>query len=249
MGLAADILAVTIKAGLRPPAIWLAFIGLLATLGAMAAPVAALNSAWQVPTLITLSGWLAMAATQVDPEAYRRLIRYRPVLRNVYFARAVESRDAIAEGLQHLAIDSVRADVKEMVRRIDQEVLPELVQRIQRHQALASSVALAEDGRGPLASASPSNIGALRELEQKQRSALEGLLTRLSDINASLLGLSEEAFQAQLTEQTGEWAEELRAYWDATAEVFRQTSLEGPAAGDRPGAGGTPRGRGRRRRG
>jgi len=44
-------------------------------------------------------------------------------------------------------------------------------------------------------------------------------------LNANVMGLANEAEQSQFAAQTREWAEQLDAYWKATAEVFRSNAL------------------------
>ncbi|MBI4499458.1 MAG: hypothetical protein HY689_16345 [Chloroflexi bacterium] len=218
-------LAAIVRAGLRPPAAWLGLAGLL-VLGAMFTlpALAAFAAAWPIPTLISLGAWLAMAATQVDPTVYRQL-RYRLGGHDPYLIRVLERRDALAAELPHLTVAGVRAEVAVMIQSIDQDLLPELALRVQRYRALAKALEQLGRGHGPLVGASPGSIAALRQLAEDQRQALDGLLTRLSDMNANLIGLSHEADQGQFVQRPREWAEELGAYWQATAEVFRASDL------------------------
>ena len=61
-----------IRAGLQPPARWLGLAGLV-VVGCvlLLPPLAAFAPAWHVPALIALAAWLGMAATQLEPAAYR----------------------------------------------------------------------------------------------------------------------------------------------------------------------------------
>lgn len=237
-----------VQAGLRPPAVWLGVIGILVTGTPFALPaLAAFATAWPIPALISVGAWLAMAATQVEPAAYRGL-RYRLGGHDPYLIRALERRDALVEELHHLTIMSVRGDVAAMIQTIDTELLPELAIRVQRHRALAKALARYARGQGPLVGASLESIAALRKLAEDQRLALDGLLTRLSDMTAHLIGLNQEVDQDEIVQQPRRWAAELGAYWQGAAEVFRATDLsaiesEGrspsrPSSRDAPDGGG-----------
>ena len=216
-----------LRAGLEPPALWLGIAGLVVVFAVLNIPLlAGFASSWYIPAMISLTSWLGMAATQIDPKVYKRLLSYNAVAGDPYFTRALERRDALAGHIDRLPIDSVQAEVKAMVNSIDKDLLPELAARLQRHNTLIQALEDMEKGRGPLVNASPKNVGALQNLAEEQRTALNGLITRLSDMNANLIGLSHEVEEGQVAEETETWAKELEEYWKATAEVFRSGSLE-----------------------
>ena len=146
--------------------------------------------------------WLGMAATQLKPEAYRRF-RYRVVERDPIMVLALERRDALAVGAAHLEAGAVRDHVEAMLRRIDEDLLPELETRARRHRDLTRALGQLEQGRGPLVGASPDRIAALQSLADEQRKALDGLVARLSDLNANVMGLANEAQQSQFAAETG----------------------------------------------
>jgi hypothetical protein len=217
----AKLITALVRAGLEPPARWLGLAGLaVVACVALLPPLAAFAPAWPVPALISLAAWLGMAATQLEPEVYRGF-RYDMTERDPVMVRALERRDALARGLANLEPGAIRGHVETMLRRIDVELLPELEVRARRHRALMGTLAQLEAGRGPLVGASPDRISALRKLAGEQQKALDGLVARLSDLNANVMGLTNEAEQSQMATQTREWTEELDAYWKATAEVFR----------------------------
>lgn len=214
-----------LRAGLDPPARWLGLAGLaLVTCVLVLPPLAAFAPAWHVPAFISLVAWLGMAATQLKPEAYQSF-RYRVIERDPIMARALERRDALAMGVAHLETGAVRDHVAAMLQRIDEDLLPELDTRARRHRVLMRALGQLEEGRGPLVGASSDRISALQSLADEQQKALEGLVARLSDLNANVMGLANEAEQSQFAAQTREWAEQLDAYWKATAEVFRSNAL------------------------
>ncbi|GEM_PF-5560898 len=216
-----------LRAGLEPPALWLGITGLVVVFAVLSMPLlAGFASSWYIPALISLASWLGMAATQVDPRVYESLLSYGAVASDPYFRSALERRDALAGHLDRLPIESVQAEVKAMVNSIDKELLPELAARLQRHNTLRQALEDMDKGKGPLVNASPKNLEALQNLAEEQRTALNGLITRLSDMNANLIGLSHEVEEGQIAEETETWAKELEEYWKATAEVFRSGSLE-----------------------
>lgn len=221
----AKLVAALIRAGLDPPARWLGLFG-LAVVGCVLIlpPLAGFAPAWHVPALIALAAWLGMAATQLEPEVYRSF-RYQMTERDPVMVRALERRDALAEGLVHLEPGAIRGHVEAMLQRIDVELLPELEVRARRHRALMSALGQLDGGRGPLVGASTDRISALQHLAEDQQKALDGLVARLSDLNANVMGLANEAEESQLATQTREWTEELDAYWKATAEVFRSGTV------------------------
>ncbi len=214
-------------AGLKPPALWLGVTGLIVVFAVLnMPPLAGLAPSWYVPALISLASWFGMAATQVDLKVYKRLFSYSAVANDPYFVRALERRDALARHIDNLPIEGVQAEVKAMINSIDRELIPELVARLQRHNTLIRALKDMDQGKGPLVNASPKNLEALQDLAEEQRTALNGLITRLSDMNANLIGLSHEVEEGQVAEETETWAKELGEYWQATAEVFRSSSLE-----------------------
>jgi hypothetical protein len=119
----------------------------------------------------------------------------------------------------------MRGSVTSILERVDDNLLPDFETRVRRHRALEAALQQQSSGQGPLVGASASNIARLNKLADDQRMALDGILGRLSDMTASLMGLSQEADQTVLAEQARDWADELGSYWEATEEVFRPTSL------------------------
>jgi hypothetical protein len=215
------LIANLIRAGLEPPARWLGLAGLAVVICVLVLPpLAAFAPAWDIPAIIALAAWLGMAATQLESEAYRSF-RYQVLDRDPVMVRAIERRDALASGLRLLEPGAVRGHVEAMLQRIDDEVMPELEIRARRHRVLTASLDQLKQGRGPLVGANAERIAALQHLADEQRKALDGLVARLSDLNANVMGLANETDQSQLATQTREWTEELDAYWKATAEVFR----------------------------
>ena len=222
------LLAALIRAGFDPPARWLGLLGLgVVVCVLLLPPLAAYAPAWHVPALISIGAWLGMAATQLPASAYRGF-RYEVLDRDPYMVRACERRDALAAGLRLLAPGAIRGHVETMIGRIDDELMPELEVRARRHRALLGALTQLKNGRGPLVGADQGRIDALRRLGDEQQKALEGLVARLSDLNANVMGLANESEESQIAGQTREWTEELDAYWKATAEVFRPGAV--PAA-------------------
>jgi hypothetical protein len=216
----ARLLGKLVSAGLDPPACWLGLAGIVVVLCVLVLPpLASFAPGWHVPALVSFVAWLAMAGTQLKPEEYRG-VRYR-LDRDPVMTRALERRDALVEGVGHLEEGEVRDHVQVMLQRIDEDLLPELDTRTRRHRSLTAALAQFAQGRGPLVGASPERISNLQRLANEQQQALDGLIARLSDLNANVIGLANEAQQSQFAAQTREWAEELDAYWKATAEVFR----------------------------
>ncbi|MBI3964409.1 MAG: hypothetical protein HY329_02145 [Chloroflexi bacterium] len=225
------LLLVVVGAGFRPPALWLGLGGLAIVAAVLALPpLASFAAAWYLPALISLVSWLAMAATQVDLETYRQL-RFRGTGNDPYLVGALERRNALKAELGHLKFAGMRAKVEAMIRRVDNELLPGLATRVERHRALQRALKECDQGRGPLVGARPESIAALRRLSDEQKVALDGLLARLSDVNAQLIGLTQEGGQSQAPDLTGEWADEIAAYWQATADVFRSNSLPSDVSG------------------
>ena len=217
-------LSAVARAGLRPPAIWLAAGGaMLLAAVLLFPPLASFASAWYVLAAICVLAWAAMAATQVEAGDLRPL-RYTREAGDPYMVRALERRDALAGELQNLA-PNMRGGVASILQRVDHDLLPDFETRVRRHRALEDALRQQANGQGPLVGASQANIARLTSLADDQRKALEGVLARLSDMAASLMGLSQEADQSALAEQAHEWADELGAYWQATEEVFRPTGL------------------------
>src|SRR6266540_2033748 len=214
-----------IRAGLQPPARWLGLAGVV-VVGCvlLLPPLAAFAPAWHIPALISLAAWLGMAATQLEPAAYRGF-RYQVVDRDPYMIRACERRDALVAGLHLLAPGAIRGHVETMIQRIDAELMPELEVRARRHRALTAALTQLGNARGPLVGADHERIAALKHLSDEQQKALDGLVARLSDLNANVMGLANEAEETQIADQTREWTEELDAYWKATAEVFRSGAV------------------------
>ncbi len=213
-----------VRAGLRPPAVWLALAGGALVFAVLELPaLAGFAGAWYVLAGIVLVGWAAMAATQVDAGDLRPL-RYTRLNQDPYMRRALERRDALAAELQHLT-PSMRSEVGNILERVDRDLLPDFETRVGRHRALEATLRQQASGQGPLVGASSANIARLTALADEQRKALEGVLARLSDMTASLMGLSQEADQSAIAEQARDWADELGSYWAATEEVFRPTGL------------------------
>lgn len=220
----AKLISAIIRAGLDPPARWLGLLGVAVVLCVLIIPpLAPFAPAWHVPALIALVAWLGMAATQLEPEVYRSA-RYQLTERDPIMIRAMERRDALAAELLHLQPGAIRGHVETMLLRIDTDLLPELEVRARRHRALASALGQMAKGKGPLVGASSERISNLQRLADEQQKALDGLVARLSDLNANVMGLANESEQSRFATQTREWTE-LDAYWKATAEVFRSGAV------------------------
>jgi hypothetical protein len=209
-----------IISGFRPPAVFVLLVGVALLVALRIVPsLQPYASAWPIPLLITLAAWLAMAATQVDPSDQRRARLQDPYLRKV-----LERRDALEAELVHIQSGSLKASVQEMLREIDRHVIPEMEERVARHRALQRALEQQRKGQGALAGASEQTIKNLNGLFNAQKEALEGMLQKLSDMAANLLGISQETDQDPLRRAKG-WAQELSDYWSASAEVFRDSDL------------------------
>ncbi|MCX7602308.1 MAG: hypothetical protein N2Z75_10275 [Meiothermus sp.] len=206
-----------LRAGGRPPAIWILLLGL----GVVAAMlfVQALEPyrpAWPVPLFITLLAWLAMSATQFERRA--PLIQDDPLLK-----KALERRNALAREAAMLEAPTFRRQVEDVLQQVDQSILPEFERRLARYRTLESSLAEQRRGRGPLVGASPATLKNLQQLSAAQQEALQGLLTKLSDMVANLMGLSHSSEDPETLRRARALAEDMATYWEASAEVFKDS--------------------------
>lgn len=207
-----------LRAGGRPPAIWILVLGL----GVVAAMLFVqglepYRSAWPVPFLITLLAWIAMSATQLENRV-APLIQDDPLMR-----KALERRDALAREIALLEAPSFRHQVEDVLQQVDKDILPEFERRLARYRTLESALADLRKGRGPLVGASPATIGNLRQLSTAQQEALQGLLTKLSDMVANLIGLSHSTEDPETLRRARALVEDMATYWESSAEVFRDT--------------------------
>ncbi len=208
-----------LRAGGRPPAIWILLLGL----GVVAAllfvqGLEPYRTAWPVPLFITLLAWLAMSATQLE----RRLapaIEDDPLMK-----KALERRNALAREIGLLEAPSFRRQVEDVLQQVDQDILPEFERRLARYRALEASLADQRKGRGPLVGASPTTLKNLQQLSAAQQEALQGLLTKLSDMVANLMGLSHSTEDPETLRRARSLAEDMATYWEASAEVFKDSA-------------------------
>jgi hypothetical protein len=206
-----------LRAGGQPPAVWILLVGL----GVVAALliVEALEpyrSAWTIPLFITLLAWIAMSATQLENHV-APLIQDDPLMH-----KALERRDALAREIALLEAPSFRRQVEDVLQQVDKDILPEFERRLARHRTLEAALADHRKGRGPLVGASPATIGNLRQLSTAQQEALQGLLTKLSDMVANLIGLSHSTEDPETLRRARALAEDMATYWEASAEVFSE---------------------------
>lgn len=226
MAAAAFLLTEIARAGLRPPAVLVGLFGLAVVLAVLSVPMfSSFAAAWHYPALISIGAWWAMALTQVDSSIYRQF-RYRLAGQDPYVIAALERRDALVEHLGQVSTGSLRAEVAAMVQGIDRDMIPELAVRARRYRTLTHNLSQLKGGKGPLVGASPENLKRLQQTAADQKKALDGLVTRLSDMNVHLLGLSQDADQSSLVERAAAWADDLGTYWRTTAEVFSDASNE-----------------------
>ncbi|GEM82327.1 MAG: hypothetical protein KatS3mg074_331 [Meiothermus sp.] len=208
-----------LRAGGQPPAIWILLLGL----GVVAALlfVQALEpyrTAWPVPLFITLLAWLAMSATQLE-HRLAPAIEDDPLMK-----KALERRNALAREIGLLEAPSFRRQVEDVLQQVDQDILPEFERRLARYRILESSLADQRKGRGPLVGASPATLKNLQQLSAAQQEALQGLLTKLSDMVANLIGLSHSTEDPETLRRARSLAEDMATYWEASAEVFKDTN-------------------------
>lgn len=205
-----------LRAGGRPPAIWILLLGL----GVVAAmlfvqSLEPYRSAWPIPFFITVLAWLAMSATQLEHRV-APVIQDDPLMR-----KALERRDALAREIDLLEAPSFRLQVEDVLQQVDKDILPEFERRLARYRTLESSLADQRKGRGPLVGASPATLKNLQQLSAAQQEALQGLLTKLSDMVANLIGLSHSTEDPETLRRARALAEDMATYWESSAEVFR----------------------------
>ncbi|WP_299432742.1 hypothetical protein [uncultured Meiothermus sp.] len=206
------------RAGVKPPAVWILAAG-LAVVAAMlfVQSLEPYRSAWPIPFFITLLAWTAMSATQVENRV-APAIHDDPLMR-----KALERRDALAREVALLEAPSFRRQAEDVLQQVDQDILPEFMRRLARYRALESALAYHRTGRGPLVGASPDTIGNLKQLSVAQQEALQGLLTRLSDMVANLMGLSHSTDDPETLRRARALAEDMATYWESSSEVFRDS--------------------------
>lgn len=207
-----------LRAGGRPPAIWILLLGL----GVVAAllfveSLEPYRPAWPFPLFITLLAWLAMSATQIEHRV-ATVIQDDPLMR-----KALERRDALAREMGSLEASNFRRQVEDVLQQVDQGILPEFERRLARYRILESSLAEQRKGRGPLVGASPATLKNLQQLSAAQQEALQGLLTKLSDMVANLMGLSHSTEDPETLRRAKALAEDMATYWEASAEVFQDS--------------------------
>ncbi len=206
-----------LRAGGQPPAVWILLVGLGVVFALLfVAALEPYRSAWPVPLFITLLAWLAMSATQLENRV-APLIQDDPLMH-----KALERRDALAREIALLEAPSFRRQVEDVLQQVDQDILPEFERRLARHRTLEAALADHRKGRGPLVGASPATIGNLRQLSTAQQEALQGLLTKLSDMVANLIGLSHSTEDPETLRRAKALAEDMATYWEASAEVFSE---------------------------
>jgi len=172
------------------------------------------RSAWPVPFFITLLAWIAMSATQLEHRA-APVIQDDPLMR-----KALERRDALAREAALLEAPGFRRQVEDVLQQVDKSILPEFERRLARFRMLESALADHRKGRGPLVGASPATLRNLQQLSTAQQEALQGLLTKLSDMVANLMGLSHSTDDPETLRQARALAEDMATYWEASAEAF-----------------------------
>lgn len=204
------------RAGSRPPAVWVLVIG-AGVVGALffVHSLEPYRPAWPMPFLITVLAWLGMSLTQLESRV-PLAVGDDPLM-----LKALERRDALAREISLLSLDNFRHQVEDVLAQVDKDILPEFERRLARFRMLEQSLNQYQRGRGPLVGASQSTVSNLKKLGQAQREALEGLLTKLSDMVANLIGLSHSTDDPETLRRARNLAQDMATYWEASAEVFK----------------------------
>jgi hypothetical protein len=118
----------------------------------------------------------------------------------------------------------LRAELEDVIERMDREVIPRLSELIARHDDLGARLRAydaAPSNRRPDAS----TLQRLRALYDRQTGVIQGLVQQTVTMDANFFGLTQEGDEQRTVKQVHDWAQEMDFRWQGMAEVLAEDPL------------------------
>ena len=203
---------------LRPPAIVVLVIGLLATASVVALPqLRAYRDGWVGLLAFTIVCFVLLGVSQALQPVRAPAARVRdPDLETV-----VRLRHEMSERVTRLPTDSYAGSgMPDILARLDREIIPSLATLCARRQELGRRLADYDTGRRGAVRPDDSTLNRLRALHDRQNRAVKDVVQQVVNMDASLLGLTEESDETQVSAQVRDWAQEIELRWQSLSEVL-----------------------------
>ena len=160
------------------------------------------------------AGYLVVAALvlywQSEPPQLRQLRNIRDRM-----VRRVSQRGGIQTNPESTGLTRVCRDA---LAYLENEIEPELRKLLRRHKELEDELRPYQRGQ-----VRPPSADLLRQLESRyagQQEAIDGCLQQVSDMDAALIGLLQEADDTRVVENAKAWADELRSLHQILEEAL-----------------------------
>lgn len=201
---------------LRPPAIWVAGVGVAASLAVLVLPpLSAYADGWYLLLGLTIVCYVLLALGQDRPGLATPRVKDRDLDTVLRLRREMETR------LSGLPEDSyLTRDLPGLLAHLDSELIPGLTSLVARRQALASRLAEYDDRRPGALRPDEATLTRLRGLHDRQNRAVREVVQQVVNMDAALLGLLEEGDESRIAGQVQEWAQEIDVRWQTVAEVL-----------------------------
>jgi hypothetical protein len=134
-------------------------------------------------------------------------------------------RDDLAARMRGLPEGNpLRAELADVIERMDREVIPRLTELIARHDDLGARLR-AYDQAPSTRRPDASTLQRLRALFDRQTGVIQGLVQQTVTMEANLFGLTQEGDEQRTVKQVHDWAEEMDFRWQGMAEVLAEDPL------------------------
>lgn len=214
----------------RPPATGVLIVGLLATASvALLPPLRAYREGWVGLLVFTLVCFVLLALSQTLQPAVAPATRAQ--VRDPDLDTVVRLRREMSQRIAQMPPDSYAASgMPDILARLDQEIIPSLATLCARRQVLGKRLGDYESGRSGSVRPDSATLDRLRSLRDRQNQTVMDVVQQVVNMDASLLGLSEETDETQVSAQVRDWAQEMELRWQSLSEVL---GAEEPAVGRR----------------
>jgi hypothetical protein len=202
----------------RPPATGVLVVGLIATAAvALLPPLRVYREGWVGLLVFTLICFVLLAVSQ----ALQPTVVSAPRVRDPDLDTVIRLRREMSHRVAELPPDSYAASgMPDILARLDREIIPSLTTLCGRRQALGRRLADYESGRSGTVRPDGATLNRLRALHERQNGAVKEVVQQVVNMDASLLGLSEETDETQVAEQVRDWAQEIELRWQSLSEVL-----------------------------
>ena len=141
-------------------------------------------------------------------------------LKDPFVEELTKLRGKIAARGEKISMPAMQMEISQLIRQLDQELLPRLTALAVRHHHLEEELAAYQNPRHGRIKPSPPVLRELQQLYNRQEAVMKGMVQEVADIDATLTGFTQEDDETYLVAAMQAWKKNLGTRWDTLKELL-----------------------------